>query len=63
MIDSLSHKTFLTLSSFSRWFSLHLFNYIAYQGFGQAKLGYEGLVLGLGQFLLLPRLPKKYCLR
>jgi len=30
-----------------------------FNGFGQAKLGYGGLVLGSRQFLLLPQLPQK----
>ena len=36
----------------------HLDEYRVYQGFGQASLGYDGLVLGLGQ----PSHPKKLLL-
>jgi hypothetical protein len=30
-----------------------------FQGFGQAKFAYAGLVLGLSPFSLLPQLPQK----
>jgi len=34
-------------------------NYRVFQGFGQAKIPYSGLVLGSSQFSLLPQLPQK----
>ena len=53
----------LCLSSNVESISLTQFFYKAFHRFGQAKITYGGLVLGLSQFSLLPQLPKKMKLK
>ena len=60
-IDKRNHQMIL-LNILSLISKTHLYMYRAFHVFWQAKFDYGGLLLGMSQFTLLPRLPLKMML-